>query len=230
MCYYRAEDSHLTPFKRSVSELIQDTKWLFSKYWIYIITVPMIWGVASAASLAVTAYAEERMLGTPTKCSLMAVYATVGVIVGNALSVKLRHVRHIASSICSAGLVVVIILIPVLVELLNPSPIIAENNAIYLVVAFALALFGLLFGFATNLLEAEYLSLIYSVGKEGTGAALLSAMTAFFPFMLGGSIALAVIFKLAGPVTQFGWLAVITMIPAGLVVLLFLKKRRSNLC
>lgn len=230
MCSYKTEDSHLASFKSSAIELIRDTKWLFANYWIYVVAVPMIWGVASAASLAVTAYAEERMLGTATKCSLMAAYATVGVILGNAISVKLSRIRHLASSMCSIGIVLVIISIPLFVELLHPSNVIEENNSIYLVVAMDLALFGLLFGIATNLIEAEYLSLIYKVRKEGTGASLMSAMTAFFPFVLGGAIALAVIFRLAGPVTQFGWLAFITMIPAALIVVLFVKKRRDKEC
>ncbi len=230
MCSYKTEDSHLAPFRSSVVELISDTRWLFVNYWIYVVAVPMIWGVASAASLAVTAYAEERMLGSAVKCSLMAAYATVGVILGNVLSVKLRRIRHLAASVCSIGLVIVVISIPLIVELLHPSNLIEENNGIYLVVALDLALFGLLFGTATNLMEAEYLSLVYNARKEGTGASLMSAMTAFFPFIMGGAIALAVIFKLADPVTQFAWLAFITAVPAALIVVLFVRKRRSKEC
>lgn len=230
MCFFPTEAAHLEPFKKSFWGLLEDTRWLFKNYWIYIVAPSMIWGMASATSLAVTAYAEERMLGTATKCSLMAAYATIGVIIGNAMSVRLKRVRYLAASVCSVGMVLVLVSIPLIVELSQPSMRIEENARLYLVLALDLGLLGLLFGIATNLIESEYYSLAYAARKEGTGSALLSAMTAFFPFVMGGAIALAVIMKLASAITQFAWLAFITMLPAGLIVLLAFKKATELKC
>ncbi|NMC62845.1 MAG: hypothetical protein GYA55_06710 [SAR324 cluster bacterium] len=228
LCTYPNEDNHLFSFSKSFWGLLEETKWLFKHYWIYIVAPSMIWGMASAASLAVTAYAEEKMLGSATKCSLMAAFATIGVIVGNAVSVKLRSIRYLAASICSIGIVLVLVSIPILVELSHPSMIVEENTRIYILLALDLGLMGFFFGITTNLIEAEYYSLTYTAKKEGTGSALLSAMTAFFPFTLGGGMALAVILKLASPITQFIWLAVITMLPTFMIIILALRKPRSG--
>ena len=227
LCSYEREAAHLKAFGPSFRDLLKDTAFLVRRYWIYLGASPMIWGIASAASLAVTSYAEARLLGTAVQCSLMAAWATIGVIAGNALSVRLRHIRYRAASVSAVLFVVLLISIPVIVEFASPSPRVEENGWIYLMVATDLALVGMLFGITTNLIEAEYYSLVYADGKEGTGAALLSAMTAFFPFLLGGLIALAVIHNLASALTQFAWIAVLTAIPAGLIIYLGLQKRRG---
>ena len=225
LCSYSNENSHLRSFRESLKELLGDTQLLIKDYWVYVFAAPMIWGMASAESLAVTAYAEERMLGGPVKCSLMAVYATLGVILGNFFSTKLIHVRYLASLLSSIGIVLIILAIPAVVNFMNPSQIVGENRAIYTAVAVFLGLLGILFGIVTNLLEAEYLRLIYREKKEGTGAALLSALTAFFPFIFGGVIAIAIIFHLANLETQFIGIAGISLVPSIFIWLLWRANR-----
>lgn len=223
-CSYRTEHEHLRDFRICVRSLAQDSLWLFKNFSSFIIGPSMIWGMASATSLAVTAYAEQRKLGDAVACSLMAVYAVVGVVIGNALTTSLRSVRYRVASVANFLMVAVILAMPRLVENLHPTAVISENGRVYWLLAGSVAVLGLLFGVVTNLIESEYLSLVYKQGKEGPGAAVLSAMTAFFPTLFSGLIALAVIYNWATPVTQFAWLAVLTTISALLITRLGMRQ------
>lgn len=228
LCWYPHESAHLVPFTHSFRTLSRDTIALFKKYPIYLTADPLIWGVASAASLAVTAYTEERMLGNPVQSSLVSVYAAVGVAVGNGLAARFKRYRFKAASCCSFGMVLAILLIPALVEGIGPAREIHDNRIMYWLVVALIADFGILFGICTNLIEAKFFTLLYQEKKEGSGSALLTANTAFFPFAIGGLMGLAIIRKWAGSVTQFVWLGAVTFAAALLVSMLAWQERERK--
>ena len=224
LCSYQKERDHLRELRQASRDLIKDTWALFRSYPDFIIAPTMIWGMASATSLGITAYAEEMKLGDAVKCSFMAAYPVVGVMLGAVLSARLTKVRYLVSSVCALLMVWVVYSIPLLVRLVNPSSVVAENGFAYWALASYLGFLGFLFGLTTNLLESEYLRLVYRERKEGAGAAILSAMTALFPTLFGGVIALAVLQGWASSETQFTWLAVLTAIAAILILRLGMRR------
>ena len=80
------EDERKIAFGKAYANLVEDSISLFVRHILYLLSSPLIWGVGGAVSLAVTAYAEQQKLGGATECSLMSLYAAIGIIVGNALS------------------------------------------------------------------------------------------------------------------------------------------------
>ena len=122
-------DEHLTTFRKSFSGLVGDTVSIFSKFWPYLVAGPMLWGVAGAISLAITAYAEHLNLGGPVLCANMGLWAAIGIIVGNIISNYFINVRYTAAFSSSVFLVVCIYFYPELVELMKPGPTIEIGRA-----------------------------------------------------------------------------------------------------
>ena len=171
LCRYEEESSHLREFRPAMHDLLSDTRLLLRKYTVYLFASPVIWGLASAVSLAVTAYAEEQQLGDSVACSLMSVYAVIGVALGCAFSPKLAPWRHQAVTLAVAGMALIMFCVPLTVNLLGGNHLNFSLNTVYWSVGALTLLLGILFGIATNLIEAQYFSLIYAEKKEGAGAA-----------------------------------------------------------
>jgi MFS family permease len=228
LCRYPEEAAHLQGFKTSFLSLIRDSSFLLKKYPVYLLVSPLIWGIASAVSLAVTAFAEQRGVADAVAASFMSVYAAVGVAAGNAITPKMVKVRHGAAALASAGMALVILAIPGSVCLLQGTWMPMPTRVLYWVIVALVVLLGLCFGIATNLLEAEFFSLVYKDRKEGTGAALLSAGTALFPFVLGGTIGLSLYRGWVTAASQFYWVAAASALAAGLILRLAIQKGVSN--
>ena len=218
LCFYPREDGHLEPFHEARRRIMGDSWDLLKKYWLYLTPVALIWGLASATSLAATAFAEESRLGTATQCSLLSLFAAVSVGAGNALAEKLKFDRYRAAAGAAAGMAVMVLAIPTVVLVLHPSKSLGQNTVPYIGMVIVVLGLGLMFGLASNLLEAEYFNLVYKERKEGTGAALLSASISFFSFLFGGVVGLAIIYGWFGSVSQFIWLAAAAALTALLVV------------
>ncbi|MDR2862210.1 MAG: MFS transporter [Syntrophobacterales bacterium] len=210
-CHFSNEN--LQNFRQSTNFLCEDTRFLIKKYKLYLLMVPLIWGVVSALSLSIIAYAEEAKLGTATQCSFMAIYAAVAVAVGNVMADKLKKNRYHVTFIYNILLIVFILLIPVLIRLFA-EPTIEENRVIYWILAAVAAFLGILFGLSTNLIEAEWFRMIYEDKKEGAGAALMSAAVALACFVLGTSVGVLLLLKIVSPESQFLWLALISALIA----------------
>ena len=213
-CRFPSEPDHLRPFSRSLRVLGAETGHLARKYTLFLLSSPVLWGVASAASLAVAAYAEAEHLGSAVRCSLMAVYPVIGVMIGYVISGKCTGCRKTAIVGTCIGMAVNVLAIPGSVMWLKPAADVAQNGGIYWVATGLIVLLGMQFGIATNLIEAEYFRLTYAEKKEGTGAALLSALTALFPFLLGGFTGLALFRGWLSHTQQFVWLAGVCCIAA----------------
>jgi acyl-CoA synthetase (AMP-forming)/AMP-acid ligase II/1-acyl-sn-glycerol-3-phosphate acyltransferase/acyl carrier protein len=199
-------------FKDSFSGLVKDTLHLSKKYWAYLVAGPLLWGVAGAVSLAITAYAEEMRLGSAVLCSLMSLWAAVGIIIGNGLSNLFTQFRYTAAVFASLSLVFLIAFYPGFIEFLGPGPTVEENFGIYLWAAFAFILLGAAFGVATNLVDADYLEKVGEENKEGPGAAFQSALVAFFNFALNGLVFLAISKQVLDSSSQFSLLAIMAVL------------------
>ncbi|NLF24415.1 MAG: hypothetical protein GX589_01990 [Deltaproteobacteria bacterium] len=214
LCRFQDESAHLQPFFPSVYNLLRDSSYLLRTYLVYILVSALIWGLASAVSLAITAYAEEQNLGDAVACSLMSVYAVIGVVIGCAFSPKLTPWRYRTIIISTSCMALVMVAIPLTSQVLGPAGFDLKPDLIYRCVGTLTLILGVMFGVSTNLIEGEYFSLIYREKKEGTGAALLSAGTAFFAFLFGGMIGLSIHGGWVSATTQFYWLAALTAVAA----------------
>jgi len=209
----------LNDYQNSRQSLSRDTFTLLARLLPYLIASPLIWGVASSLSLAVTAYLEVKWVATAVGASLVSAYSALGIILGNALAPKLEKIRYEACLIFFGLMMLLIISYPVLFSLVplafvDPSltgdlfaqareAAIQANNLYYWLAGLIMFLIGLCFGVVTNIIDAECLQRAREIGHEGTGAALQSAGVAFFSFLLGGLSGLCLIFNLVTPETQF---------------------------
>ncbi len=215
-CRYSTE----TPrkFGESLSELGAETATLLLKYPFYLLSSPLLWGVAGASALAMTAYAEVSGLGGAAACSLMSLYAAVGTIAGNLASPPMAKRRLLWATGLSAVMAVMVAAMPATVILCAWAGI--PPASAYYVAAGYLVILGFFFGAATNLIDSEYLWLVRTIGKEGTGAALQSAMVALFSFVVGGAVGVAIFEGWLSPASQFCLLSVLAcMGVAGIVAL-----------
>ena len=224
LCRFPLEKTE--PMSKASHELLVDSLSIIVKYPLYLFSSPILWGVASALSLAVTAYSTIRGLGSPSECSLMPLYASIGIIVGNVLSTKFTNRRYIISPIMGLLMAASIPLIPLLVEMGIKSNI--PLNTLYYLVSLMLIFCGALFGCCTNLIDSEFLGLTAKDGKEGTGAAIQSVFLSIFTFSIGGGIGLAIYYNIIGAISQFIVLSLISVIGVGVILLLSTVKGGMN--
>jgi acyl-CoA synthetase (AMP-forming)/AMP-acid ligase II/1-acyl-sn-glycerol-3-phosphate acyltransferase/acyl carrier protein len=212
-------------FGKAYANLVEDSISLFVKHILYLISTPLIWGVAGAVSLAVTAYAEQRALGGATECSLMSLYAAIGIIAGNVLSPRFAPKRYSAAFVSGISLLVLVACIPVFVEVgLNQ---VDTPQALYFPLAAYMILLGFFFGICSNLIDAEYLQRVGDEGKEGTGATLHSFCIAGFTFLVGAIVGLSILRGWMDAISQFVLLAALVAI--GVLPLFFLALKAGSL-
>jgi long-chain-fatty-acid--[acyl-carrier-protein] ligase len=216
-CKYENETT--VPLPEAFEGLIVDSLTIIVRYPLYLVSSPILWGIASALSLAVTAYATIKGLGTESECSLMPLYAAIGIIIGNVLSTKYTAFRYKASLITGALMSFSIPLVPIIV---NMGLSIATPQTMYWLTSAFLIIIGGFFGCCTNLIDSEFLNLVGKEGKEGIGAAIQSVFLSFFTFLIGGGIGLAIVFDWVGLNSQFFLLSVLSLIGVFFVFVLAL--------
>lgn len=209
-------------FRASMRNLPADTIFLLMRHPLYLSAGPMLWGVASAAVLAVTAYALGKGAGDATACSIMPLYAAVGTVAGNALSPAFHRKRYAWALFSALIMAALLAAIPYSPSFLLPAA--SGPAALYALLASLAAIMGIFFGIATNLVDAELLERVSADGMGGTGAALQSALISMFSFTASVTIGCAIYYGLLGPETQFLLLAGITLAVAALLAALALAR------
>lgn len=213
------------PFGKAYANLVEDSISLFVKYFPYLVSSPLIWGVAGAVSLAVTAYAEQQELGGATECSLMSLYAAIGIILGNVLSPRLAPKRYGASFVSGLFILALIACIPVFVE--TGLSQVDDPKKIYFPLAVYIGFIGLFFGICSNLIDAEYLQRVGEEGKEGTGASLHSFCIAGFAFLVCAIVGLSILRGWMDAISQFVLLSALVAI--GVIPLFALALKAGSL-
>jgi len=220
------QDERKVAFGKAYANLVEDSISLFVRHVLYLLSSPLIWGVGGAVSLAVTAYAEQRALGTATECSLMSLYAAIGIIVGNVLSPRFAPKRYSAAFLSGLALLVLVSGIPVFVEVgLHQAD---DARALYFPLAAYMIGIGFFFGICSNLIDAEYLQRVGEEGKEGTGASLHSFCIAAFAFLVCAIVGLSILRGWMDAISQFVLLAALVAIGVIPMFLLALKAGSLN--
>ena len=194
-------------------KLVKQTGNLYKKYLLYLASSPVLWGVAGASNMAVTALVVKKGTATPQQAAFIPLWAAIGIICGNSLSPFMSKIRFKCSATAAFCMILCVSLFPM-------------ASTSYSMIIPVVILFGIFFGIATNLIESSYLHEIGKEGKESTGAALSSATLAFCTVATSGTVALALQKKIVSSNTQFIIIMVVICIPV--IFSLILNKRTTN--
>ncbi len=208
----RFPNERLKTFVAEERRLFSETKGLFRSYVLYLLAGPMLWGVAGAANMAITALVVRKGIAGPQAAAFMALWAAIGVIAGTLVSPWFHRARYKGAA-CGALLMV----------LFTPwFPALAVS---YLLLALGTVALGVFFGVATNLIDSAYLERVGAQGKEGTGAALQSAMLALCTVVIGGGLGFSLMNNWIPPDAQFVTLAGVTCVPFALATIMMKRFR-----
>ncbi len=205
----RVEDPHPTSFKQGFNELITGTLSMWRKHWALLASGGLIWGIASAASLAVFLYGVDDLGLDQTKAASVALFAAVGAILGNLASDWLDRRRYVL--LCLAGLAVGIWAIPHVVQHFRH---IAGG---YPAAAAMMVVVSFLFAVPANVLDAHLLYMAAKDGQAGRGSTVMSLIHNVFILATGFSLSVPLFLSWITAEQQFlvmAGVAVLTMVVA----------------
>ncbi len=193
----RVEDPHPTPLAQGFRELVGGTVSLCRRHWALLAGGGLIWGIASAASLAVFLYGVDDLHLDQTKAASVAVFAAVGAILGNLASDWLDRRRYVL--LCLFGLGVGIFLFPVVVH-------------DYAGAAMMMVVVSFLFAVPANILDARLLFLTAQEGHAGRGSTVMSLIHNVFILITGFALSLPLFLSWISAAQQFTIMAVIAVV------------------
>ena len=211
MCKFSCEQT--SSFVKEEKKLFSETKSLYKKYALLLLSSPMLWGIAGAANMAIAALVVREKLATPQMAAFIPLWAALGVIAGTLISPIFNNYKYKAAAL--SGLLMLIII-----------PFFPLTSFSYLVITLTTVTMAFFFGIATNLIDSSFLELVGNEKKEGTGAALQSAMLALFTVIIGSGVGLSLKNNIIPPNAQFIVLSAITVIP---VILSIILVKQNNL-
>ncbi len=204
-CKFSCEQT--SSFVKEEKKLISETQNLYKKYALLLTSSPILWGIAGAANMAITALVVREKLATPQMAAFIPLWAAFGVIAGTLVSPVFNNFRYKVAAISALFMLIII-------------PFFPAASFSYLIVTLTTVILGFFFGIATNLIDSSFLELVGKEKKEGTGAALQSAMLALCTVVIGSGVGLALKNNIIPPNAQFIVLSLITLIPVILAIIL----------
>ena len=193
----RVEDPHPTSFRTGLRELVTGTVATCKAHWALLAGGGLIWGIASAASLAVFVYGVDDLGLDQTKAASVALFAAVGAILGNLASDWLDRRRYVL--LCLAGLAVGIFAFPHVVHGY------ASAAAMMVFVSF-------MFAAPANVLDARLLFHTAQEGHAGRGSTVMSLIHNVFILATGFTLSVPLFLSKISAAEQFTIMAVITVI------------------
>ena len=200
--WVRAPDPHPIPFATGMRDLVSGTVGMFRRHWALLISGGLIWGIASAASLAVLIYGVEDLGLEQAQASTIALFVAVGAILGNLASDWLDRRRYVLLSL--AGLAVGIFIFPFVVHT-------------YWSAAVMMVLVSFCFAVPANILDAKLLFLTAQEGHAGRGSTVMSLLHNVFILATGFCLTVPLFLTWITATQQFMFMAgiaVITMVVA----------------
>jgi MFS family permease len=200
--WVRAPDPHPIPFATGMRDLVSGTVGMFRRHWALLVSGGLIWGIASAASLAVLIYGIEDLGLEQAQASTIALFVAVGAILGNLASDWLDRRRYVLISL--AGLAVGIFIFPFVVHA-------------YWSAAVMMVLVSFCFAVPANILDAKLLFLTAQEGHVGRGSTVMSLLHNVFILATGFCLTVPLFLTWITSAQQFmimAGIAVITMVVA----------------
>ena len=193
----RVSDPHPTPFGQGMRELITGTVSMCRRHWALLAAGGLIWGIASAASLAVFLYGVSDLGLDQTKAASVAAFAAVGAILGNVVSDWLDRRRYVM--LCLGGLAIGIFLFPY----------VAHG---YAMAAAMMVLVSFLFAVPANILDARLLFLTAQEGYAGRGSTVMSLIHNVFILITGFTLSVPLFLSWIDARSQFTIMAVVAIV------------------
>ncbi len=129
-------------------------KKLFLRYGIFMIGLACFWQISVEASQVAINYSKDIFDKSSTASSLLLLFSSLGAIIGNIISVRFSHVRLRAFSIFSGIFIIIIFWFSSILDLARSL----DQYVIVQGLAFCVWLF---FGWAVNLCESYFYSLLW---------------------------------------------------------------------
>jgi len=193
------------PFAAEQRRIVHETVGLLRRHWQWLVGGPLVWGVASAAQLAAAALLVRRGIVDQRAASCMPIFAAGGAVIGTALSPVFLRRRYSAAMLAVLGMACLL-------------PCVPHVAVSFVVVAGLVVVMGVLFGVATNVIDSALLERVAAEGREGSGAALQSAMLALMMVSASGSVGQSLAHGWITPDAQFLVLSGFAMIPAIIIL------------
>jgi MFS family permease len=201
------------PFRSEQRRILHETVGLFQRHWLFVFGGPLLWGIAGAAQLAIVALIVRTGVATPQVAAMIPLFAALGAITGTLFSPLVNRYWALGAVVASALMTLVL-------------PVLPYAAVSYPAIATMTAVMGALFGMAVNLIDSKLLERVGAEGREGTGAALQSAMLAFCMVVIGGGLGMLLYRNIVHPDWQFVILALVTCLPLGLTVTMLVRYGR----
>ena len=147
-------------------------KKLFYRYAIFMIGLACFWQISVEASQVAINYSKDIFAKSNAVSSLLLLFSSVGAIIGNIISVKFSHKRLQSFSLFSGIFIVIIFGFSSILDLAKTL----DQYAIVQGLAFLVWLF---FGWAVNLSESYFYSLLWDDPDKDYTSALYGFMLSF---------------------------------------------------
>ena len=214
----RVEDPHPTPFKQGFRELIVGTIAMCRAHWALLAGGGLIWGIASAASLAVFLYGVDDLKLTQTKAASVALFAAVGAILGNLVSDWLDRRRYVMA--CLGLLAVGIWAFPHVVEHYR------TYGGGYPAAAGMMVIVAFLFAVPANVLDAHLLYKTAKEGHAGRGSTVMSLIHNVFILATGFTMSVPLFLSWIDAKQQFLIMAIVSLVTMGVAAFAHLKREK----
>jgi long-chain-fatty-acid--[acyl-carrier-protein] ligase len=181
---------------------------LFSRYPFHLSASPLLWGLAASLSLSLTAYCETQGFGSAESSSLMSLFAVLGTIAGNLLSTKVKGKTFTHAGIATFSLSLLIITTTTVAQ----SAHMIDMG--YIALSLWMTAMGASFGYATNLIDANFLEWCAKEKCEGPAASIQSFFVGLSCFVIGGLTGLFLytgILSVEGQFILFCFISLITI-------------------
>lgn len=200
----RVEDPRPTPFTQGMRELVGGTLIMCRNHWALLASGGIIWGIASAASLAVFLYGVEELKLDQTKAATVGLFVAVGAILGNLASDWLDRRRYVM--LCLGGLAVGIFVFPFVVEHFS------NYGGGYPAAAAMMVVVSFLFAVPANVVDARFLYLTAKEGYAGRGSTVMSLIHNVFILATGFALSVPLFLSWISAAQQFSIMAAVSLV------------------
>ncbi len=198
------EDPRPTPFATGMKELISGTVQMCRSHWALLASGGLIWGIASAASLAVFLYGVDELKLDQTKAATVGLFVAIGAILGNLASHWLDQRRYVM--LCLAGLAVGIFAFPFVVQHFR------DFGGGYPAAAAMMVVVSFLFAVPANVVDARLLYLTAHEGHAGRGSTVMSLIHNVFILATGFALSVPLFLSWITAAQQFTIMALVALI------------------
>lgn len=224
--FLKFKNEKLISYKKSQRDLIKQSMYLLKKFPHHCFMTSLLWGVAGALSLAVTASVEIAEIATEVEASFVSLAAAIGIILGNVISVKFNAHKEPLIKTSIVMMCLGSLFIPNSISWLETLSF--SITLQYYSILLEMVFMGMFFGISTNLVDSDFLHKT-SLKNLGTNAAALqSCLISLSSLVIGTGLAMCLMTDIISIDSQYSILSLLLFLTL-LSSYGFLKKRESKI-